>query len=211
MWKCKHCQQEFNFTSFSEKGNHTKWCEKNPKRNTYSRDLETARNSITKESRIKGAKTLSNSWKKGKYKDADFSKSFKNKSHSEKTKKLLSQKRKKYLLENPDKHPWKKNSKFTSEPCEFLKDKLTNMGIKFEEEYQPIKTRFFSLDIAFPDQKIGLEINGHQHYNKDGTLRSYYQERHDLIRKEGWNLIEIPYNQVYNEEIMRKIIQMVKF
>ena len=204
MWKCKHCQQEFNFTSFSEKGNHTKWCDKNPKRNTYNKDLEIARNSITKESRIKGAKSLSNSWKEGKYKDADFSKSFKNKSHSNETKKLLSQKRKKYLRENPDKHPWK-NSKFTSEPCELLKRKLREAGLEFVEEYQPLPKRFFALDISFPDKKIGIEVNGNQHYNPDKTLKKYYQDRHDLIVNSGWILIELPYIEVFKDTIVEEI------
>lgn len=33
MWKCKHCNQEFDFKSTSEKANHSRWCDKNPKRN----------------------------------------------------------------------------------------------------------------------------------------------------------------------------------
>ena len=208
MWFCKHCNKGFDNLNTSEKANHTKWCDKNPKRKSYLQTLEHTRNNISISAREQQAKSLSKAHKEGRLPDPP---SFEGKFHSEKTKNLLSQKRKKYLHENPDKHPWKKNSKFTSEPCEFLKDKLSSMGISFIEEYQPMKTRFFSLDIAFPDQKIGLEINGHQHYNKDGSLKSYYQERHDLIMGEGWNLIEIPYNQVYNEEIMRKIIQMIKF
>lgn len=32
MWSCKHCNEEFNFITTSEKGNHTRWCEKNPNR-----------------------------------------------------------------------------------------------------------------------------------------------------------------------------------
>lgn len=32
-WKCKYCEQEFNFTLTSEKANHSRWCDKNPKRN----------------------------------------------------------------------------------------------------------------------------------------------------------------------------------
>lgn len=32
MWKCKHCLNEFDFTRTTEKGNHAKHCEKNPKR-----------------------------------------------------------------------------------------------------------------------------------------------------------------------------------
>lgn len=33
MWKCNHCDKEYNFEKTSEKANHSRWCEKNPKRN----------------------------------------------------------------------------------------------------------------------------------------------------------------------------------
>ena len=32
MWKCKYCLNEFEFTRTTDKGNHAKHCEKNPKR-----------------------------------------------------------------------------------------------------------------------------------------------------------------------------------
>lgn len=93
----------------------------------------------------------------------------------------MSIKRKKYLNENPDKHVWKRSTKFKSVPSENLKSYLRSLDIEFVEEYNPLADRFFSIDIAFPNLMIGIEINGNQHYNKDGTLSSYYQERNDLI------------------------------
>jgi len=33
MWICKHCNEEFNFNETHEKANHSRWCDKNPKRN----------------------------------------------------------------------------------------------------------------------------------------------------------------------------------
>lgn len=32
MWKCKHCNNDFDFKKPSEKANHSRWCAKNPKR-----------------------------------------------------------------------------------------------------------------------------------------------------------------------------------
>lgn len=32
MWTCKYCKTEFDFTTTSEKGNHTRWCKANPNR-----------------------------------------------------------------------------------------------------------------------------------------------------------------------------------
>lgn len=54
--------------------------------------------------------------------------------------------------------------------------------------------RHYSIDIAFPDIKLGIEINGNQHYDRKGNLLPYYQERHDLITQAGWKLIELHYS-----------------
>lgn len=31
MWKCKHCNKTFDFKTTSEKANHSRWCDENPK------------------------------------------------------------------------------------------------------------------------------------------------------------------------------------
>jgi len=41
MWKCKHCKKEFEYSSISEKANHSRWCEENPKRNSWNKNQGT--------------------------------------------------------------------------------------------------------------------------------------------------------------------------
>jgi very-short-patch-repair endonuclease len=131
--------------------------------------------------------------------------------HTKQERKILSEKRKKYLKENPDKHPWKAKNKQRSVPCEILKKTLKENGINFIEEYQPLyPDRFFSIDIAFPDKKIGIEINGNQHYTNEGVLTSYYKERHRLIEKSGWKLYEFHYSSVYNGMIENSIEKILE-
>jgi very-short-patch-repair endonuclease len=120
---------------------------------------------------------------------------------SKETRMKISASRKKYLRENPDKHIWKRADKFKSSPCEKVKEYLRNKNIKFVEEWQPLKDRFFSVDIAFPDIMLAVEINGNQHYNSDGTLGEYYQERHDLIEAAGWKVIELHYSIAYSDAL----------
>lgn len=121
------------------------------------------------------------------------------KNHTEETKRNLSEKRKQWLKDNPDKHPWRNKDKFKSKPCEKVKEFLTQLNIPFIEEYQPeIDGRAFSIDIALPDKMIALEINGNQHYERDGTLKAYYQERHDLLESSGWDVYEIHYSACFN-------------
>lgn len=130
--------------------------------------------------------------------------------HKESTKKKLSEIRKKYLKENPNKHPWKKSDKFISKPCEIFKNILRENKIAFVEEYQPLSDRFFSIDISFPDKKIGIEINGNQHYDRNGKLKKYYQDRKELIEKQGWKLFEYHYSVAYDEKMCQKIISFLK-
>ena len=44
MWKCKHCNKYFDFERTTEKANHSKYCESNPKNNDVNRfdNLKTA-------------------------------------------------------------------------------------------------------------------------------------------------------------------------
>ena len=118
----------------------------------------------------------------------------------------ISKKLKEFFKNNPDKHPWKNNVKFKSVPCEFLKEKLKQKNIPFQAEFQPLQERFFSIDIAFPKIKCGIEVNGNQHYNKDGSLKEYYQNRHRLITDEGWTLIQLHYKLCYNDKYIDEIL-----
>jgi hypothetical protein len=46
MFKCKHCDEQFiNFTT-SQKANHSRWCDKNPKKQEYLNNLNYARYNI---------------------------------------------------------------------------------------------------------------------------------------------------------------------
>ena len=94
--------------------------------------------------------------------------------HTEETKRKISKIRKKWLADNPDKHPWRCSKKFKSKPCEKVKEFFKKLSIMFIEEYPPnIPERNFSIDIAMPDKKIAIEINGNQHYERTGELKSY--------------------------------------
>ena len=124
--------------------------------------------------------------------------------HTEETKKYISEEKKRWYTNNPDKHPWKNNSKFRSKPCEKIKEYLKSKGILFIEEFIPKlpSERNYSIDIAFPDKKVGIEVNGNQHYNPDGTLKEYYLNRHNEIELSGWKLYQIHYSLCYSETLL---------
>jgi hypothetical protein len=122
-------------------------------------------------------------------------------------KKALSKARSDFLRNNPEKHPWKRSDKFKSIPCEKLKEFLREENILFVEEWIPLTDRNFSIDIAFPDIMFGIEVNGNQHYNSDGTLKSYYQERHQLIESAGWKLLELHYSSCFDKTLLKTLIE----
>ena len=191
---CPHCNLSF-MDNVIDTANHVRWCNENPKNTKYKHGKTINCSScgilfslISNKDRRKTcskecASTTSNY-----------------------TKNLLSINRKEYLTKNPDKHSWKNQNKHISIPCENVKNYLIENKIQFIEEYSPIKDRHFSIDIAFPNLKIGIEINGNQHYNNDGILSPYYKERHDLIENEGWKLIEVHYSRCFSIESISKIL-----
>lgn len=119
--------------------------------------------------------------------------------------KHLSNKRKEYLKNHPNEHPWKRNNKFKSKPCEHLKE-ILRKDFEFVEEYTDKRWQHnFSLDIAFLDKKLAIEVNGNQHYNNDGTLTEYYQKRHNYLESEGWLILEVHYAACYKEDKISEI------
>lgn len=217
---CKHCNKEFD-TSNKSKGwmaNHTRWCPSNPKLDSYKEGSKTAVAAMNK-ARIESGNL--NQFVVAKKTGVPFVVSAETREklsvaslgreHSPESIKRISDGRKKWLKENPDKHPWKKNTKFKSVPCEFLKTKLLEAGIIFVEEYQAVENRAYSCDIALIDKKIIIEVNGNQHYSnpKQKILAPYYQERHDIIKSLGWKIYELHYAEVYKDDIVNNLIASI--
>lgn len=191
---CPHCKISFLNVSF-DVPNHIKWCKENPKNEQFSHGKTINCSSCG----ILFSLISYNDRKTTCSKECSYTRTDEQKSKQSKI-------RKEFLLKNPDKHPWTFDNKNKSVPCENVKKYLIDNNIQFIEEYRPLVERFFSIDIAFPNLKIGIEINGNQHYNKDGTLKEYYQNRHDLIENAGWKLFEIHYTRCFGLESISKII-----
>lgn len=204
MFICEYCGREIK-----NKGAlvlHEKYCDKNPNKEIFKHNFDTS-------------KLSHSAWNKGKTKDTDerlkirgeklhkkyedkiIVHHFLGKTHSDETKEILSKKRKQWLLENPEKHVWKRHNKFISVPCQKLKEKLKELNIDFVEEYTPFNDYNYSIDIAFPEIKLGIEVNGNQHYDKSGNLKEYYQKRHNIFENRGWRLLEVHYSKCYTSSI----------
>ncbi len=198
MPNCIYCN--LSFTTQRSASLHARYCLCNPNRQTKqawnkgltsSNDARVRKCYETKKANVESGKTI-----------------LKGKPHSEETKRKLSEIRKKYLAEHPEAHNWKDSSKFISKPCEYVKNFLRSQNINFIEEYKALDDYNYSIDIAFPDVKIGIEINGDQHYNRDGSLAEYYQVRHDRLTAAGWKIFEILHTKCYSLKTFNEILSL---
>lgn len=115
-----------------------------------------------------------------------------------------------YAKEHPDKCNWKTSKKFLSPPCELLKTLLRQAGIRFIAEYTDNTwSHAYSLDIAIPELKVDIEVNGNQHYC-GGALKPYYQTRHDYLVEQGWDVIELHFKKCYNNAVINHLISTLR-
>ena len=134
--------------------------------------------------------------------------------HSEETKKRISNARKKYLIEHPDKVPYLLNhySKGESYPEKYFEKILKKENLKYDRYLQ---ISIYNLDFAFSDKKIDLEIDGDQHYFDPRILESN-KNRDNYLNSLGWKIIRLKwsdykkYNMEQKEETIKKLIKKIK-
>lgn len=191
-----------NYMRLSEKVNSINWSEL---QSFY--DLGGTYRDITKLYGLSSA-TISRAVKAGLLKTKKRFGCSKGRKHTEASKQKIREARITFLEQNPSHKLWGSGKRhYNSAVSNKVKDFLKNMGEPFVEEFQPLlhKNRFYSIDIAFPDKMIGWEVNGGQHYDENGKLKPYYQERHRLIENEGWILAEIHYKDCFNEVFLQSL------
>lgn len=101
--------------------------------------------------------------------------------HTEATKKKLSEIRKKFLKDNPDKVPYLQNhSSKQSYPEAYFSKCLENTGL-----FSEFRVKTYRLDFANPSMKRYLEIDGEQHYN-DPRIVKHDKIRTKVLSELGW-------------------------
>ena len=186
--QCEFCFEVFENITLSTFSNHKRWCKSNPNRkNKQIKICNICESIIKRNSKCRICFPIK---------------------HSEESKLKISIGRKKYLSENKDKHNWSLFKNEETDPELKFKEILSTYNLRVYQYYIPPENdRFFELDFAIPNKKLAFEINGNQHYNSNGTLAKYYQDRHDYFIKRNWKLVEIPYLKCYDEEFIRKCIE----
>lgn len=128
--------------------------------------------------------------------------------HSEETKKKLSDIRKKFLSENPDKVPYLLNhSSKKSYPEEYFSKLFKIVGIDVVEKH---RVWLYELDFSIPQRKIDIEIDGEQHYSDEKIIESD-KRRNNYLEKRGWSIIRIRWSeyQRLSENMKNKFIKQL--
>lgn len=184
---CPHCGKEYSKNGIGTHiwRNHTeKGKEFDPNKGYKTKDRKAWNKGLSKETdeRVRlYVETL-----KGRYKNKEIIPSFLGNEHSEETKKKISDSIKKFLLEHPEKVPYKLNhSSKQSFPEKFFETVFINNGISFEKEFY---TNGYWLDFCF-NKTFYVEIDGEQHY-LDKKIVEHDKIRTARLTESGFKCIE---------------------
>ena len=118
--------------------------------------------------------------------------------HSTETKKLISEARKEYLKNNPDKVPYLLNhySKGDSYPEVYFECIFKKHKINYIKKY---RIHTYELDFAILDKKIDIEIDGSQHILDKRIVESDIK-RTKYLEDNGWDIIRIDWSKYQKSE-----------
>ena len=89
--------------------------------------------------------------------------------------------------------PWFFESNIEQDFREEMQRRGMKLGIDFVIQY-PLKNSFI-LDIAFPDNKLAIELDGNYwHSLKKNRKRDHMKDK--ILENEGWTLIRISENSI---------------
>lgn len=182
-WTCTLCGETFRVRRYLEA--HRKEIHKVSKSNpTYEKCCP-----FCKKSWVTTISGYTNHVKSCEMNPDHISGNWKGRHHSDEEKKKISEARKKYLSEHPDKVPFKLNhSSKESYPEKYFREWLQKENIFSEREYQ---VGLYTLDFAWPERKIYLEIDGSQHH-LDWMIK-HDEERTKKLSELGWVCIQRVY------------------
>lgn len=199
--------------------NHERLCKENPNRQIspfvmynkectdHKRDIwNKGLNKENDERVAKQSKTLAERYEKG-----ELISSQKGKPLTKEQKIHLSKVRKQYLKEHPDMVPYKINHHSKqSFPEKYFRDLFDTDRVlcKAISEY---RVNLYSLDFAFPDIHLYIEIDGEQHYT-DKRIIQHDKKRTSELEKLGWKVFRIRWSeyQKLSLEERYKIIKHIK-
>lgn len=131
--------------------------------------------------------------------------------HTDESKKKMSEARKKWLEKNKHKYNWR--YKEETYPEKIFREWCETLDVKIIAEFTPDNfDRYYRIDFAVIDKMIAIEINGEQHYDRQGNLREYYSERHQYLESKGWVVFDILARDIIKnfDDVKEQVINCLK-
>lgn len=119
-------------------------------------------------------------------------------------------KRKEWLSKNRNNHSWRYKGEVY--PEKKFREWLTSQNINFVTEYTPEDfDRYFKMDFAILSLKIDIELNGEQHYKRNGEFNDKHIERQKYIELKGWKVINIKSRDVLYkfDDVKNEVLQII--
>lgn len=159
---------------------HITYCNCNPnKKVQWNKGLTVDTDIRVKKSR----ETLKEKYKTGEVKPSNLGKK-----HTDEEKKKISEQRKKYLLEHPDKVPYLLNhSSRKSYPEIYFDNLFQKEGIDLKYHKQ---VGVYELDFYNDEKRIDIEIDGSQHFATKKNIERD-ERRTSFLNKRGWKVYRI--------------------
>lgn len=183
MYNCQYCNKECK--NKNSLGNHETRCPHNPNRKKFVNGMlgKKGSNQYIKAKDLGLPKPEMSEETRAKISAAGIGRS-----PSDATKQILSEKRKKWLEENPDKIPYVVNhSSQKSYPETYFEECFAEIVSNKEIQYHVLR---YQLDFANPSKKLYLEIDGEQHY-VDKRIVEHDKKRTAKLAELGWHGIRI--------------------
>lgn len=136
-------------------------------------------------------------------------KASKERHHTEETKRKMSESMKKAHAQgrawNIGQSRWNNKPSYPEEW--FMKMLKNEFGLEEGKDYKrEYSFHRFSLDFAWPDKKLCIEIDGKQHLLEEQRKRD--NEKDKLLKEEGWKIFRIDWRDCYN--VPKEYIQKAK-
>ena len=203
---CQYCGKECKNSNSLK--NHERLCKLNPNREisnwvNYNNDKNAKHSNRYIKAKEEGKKIIISEETRKKCGEA-----FKGKHHSDETKQKISESYKKYLIEHPEKVPFKLNhSSKKSYPEQYFEELFINEGIPLKYHKQVDR---YELDFYNEELRKYVEIDGEQHYTD--KMIQHDNERDTYLLNLGWNGLRIRWSEYkkLSEKEKEEKIQEVK-
>lgn len=102
----------------------------------------------------------------------------------------------------------RKDAAVESPPQRILWESVSARWPQAVQEFQPIESRKFRIDIAFVEQKIAVEVDGWAYHGKHRSSHAKDRQRQNLLVLNGWRVLRFTTGEIFGD--MPAVLAMIQ-